>query len=183
MEKQKNSPKLPLPHGWPGRVKSAMLHVTALAQYAVAYTRGWAVNSRVARVRLHAENKRLREDAALLAEEIRIKDARMIRISPQKRPHYVPVERMAILELRVARAWSLQQTANAFLVTAATLALWMKLLDEEGPDALVQIREPVNKFPEFVRYVVQRFKTLCPTIGKVKIAEMLCRVSLSVFRY
>ena len=49
MEKQKNSAKLPLPHGWPERVKSAMLHVTSLAQYAVAYTRGWAVNSRIAR--------------------------------------------------------------------------------------------------------------------------------------
>ena len=38
----------------------------------------------------------------------RIKDARMKRIDPQKRPHYVPSERMAVLELRAARAWSAQ---------------------------------------------------------------------------
>ena len=54
----------------------------------------------------------------------------------------------------------------------------MKRIDEEGPDALVQIREPVNKFPHFVRYAVQRLKTLCPTLGKVKIAQILCRAGL-----
>ena len=54
-----------------------------------------------------------------------------------------------MLELRAARGWSLQQTADTFLVTAATIASWMKRVDEEGPDALVQLREPVNKFPEF----------------------------------
>ena len=85
---------------------------------------------------------------------------------------------MAILELRAARGWSLQQTADAFLVTAATIASWMKRLDEERPDALVQLREPVNKFPDFVRYAVLRLKTLCPEMGKAKIAQMLCRAGL-----
>ena len=54
----------------------------------------------------------------------------------------------------------------------------MKRVDEEGPDALVQIREPVNKFPDFVRYAVQRLKALCPTLGKAKIADTLCRAGL-----
>ena len=38
--------------------------------------------------------------------------------------------------------------------------------------------EPVNKFPEFVRYIVQRLKTLCPTVGKVKTAQTLTRAGL-----
>ena len=54
----------------------------------------------------------------------------------------------------------------------------MKRVDEQGPHALVQLREPVNKFPEFVRYVVQRLKALCPMMGKVKIAQTLARASL-----
>ena len=54
----------------------------------------------------------------------------------------------------------------------------MKRLVEQGPDALVQLREPVNKFPDFVRYAVQRLKTLCPSMGKVKIAQTLCRAGL-----
>ena len=70
---------------------------------------------------------------------------------------------MAILELRAARGWSLKQTADTFLVTSATVASWMKRIDEQGPDALLQLREPVNKFPDFVRYIVQRLKTLNPT--------------------
>ncbi|MCH8880216.1 MAG: DDE-type integrase/transposase/recombinase [Planctomycetes bacterium] len=178
MTKHGNPPGIPLPAGWSQHARSATLHVISLAQFALAYTRGWAVNSRVARVRLKAENDRLRQQVAWLTEEIRIKDARMKRTAPQRRPHYVPAERMSILELRAARAWSLQQTADAFLVTPATIAYWMKRLDDEGPDVLVQIREPVNKFPHFVRYTVQRLKALCPGLGKVKIAQILCRAGL-----
>ncbi|MCP4246450.1 MAG: DDE-type integrase/transposase/recombinase [bacterium] len=178
MAKHANSRSILLPRGWPRHVKSAILHVIALAQYAVAYTRGWAIDGRITRVRLTAGNDQFRQEVALLTEEIRIKDARMKRIDPPKRPHYVPTERMAALELRAARAWSARQTAKAFLVTAATIASWMKRVDEEGTDALVQIREPVNKFPEFVRYAVQRLKVLCPSLGKAKIAETLCRAGL-----
>ena len=99
----------------------------------------------------------MEEELALRSEEIRIKDARMERIAPHRRPHYPPTERMAILELRAARGWSLEQTARTFQVTATTIASWMKRADEDGPDALVQSREPVNKFPAFVRYADQPF--------------------------
>jgi len=54
----------------------------------------------------------------------------------------------------------------------------MSRVAEEGPEALVQLREPVNRFPDFVRYVVQRLKGLCPALGKVKIAETLARAGL-----
>ena len=149
MSKLKNPLQIPLPSGWSRRVRSAMLHIISLAQYAMAYTRGWAVNSPLARVRLKAENERLRQLVALLREEIRIKDDRMRRIPPHKRPHYLPTDRMSILEVRAAQGWSCQQTADSFLVTPATIASWMKRLDEQGADALVQIRAPMNKFPEF----------------------------------
>ena len=46
MTKQKNPPRITLPRGWPRRVRSAMLHVIALAQYAMAHTRGWALIER-----------------------------------------------------------------------------------------------------------------------------------------
>jgi putative transposase len=85
---------------------------------------------------------------------------------------------MAILELRAAQGWSLSQTAAAFLVTASTVSSWVKRIDEDGPDALVQIRQPVNRFPDLVRYLVQRLKALCPTMGKRKMADTLCRAGL-----
>ena len=69
---------------------------------------------------------------------------RIAQIAPQRRPQYGPYERMAILELRAARSWSLKQTADAFFLTSATVTSWMKRINEKGPDALLQLREPVN---------------------------------------
>ncbi len=99
-----------------------------------------------------------------------LKDARMRSISAQQRPHYSPVERMAILQLRAACGWSRKQTADTFLVTSATIASWNRRVDEQGPDALLQLPGPVNRFPDFVRYAIQQLKVLCPSMGKVKIA-------------
>jgi hypothetical protein len=42
---------VPLPKGWPAFVKSAVLHTISLAQYALVYTRSWAVDSPNGRVR------------------------------------------------------------------------------------------------------------------------------------
>ena len=164
--------------GWKKQVRSAVLHVVALAQYAATSTRGWGRGLHNTRVRLKAEWDRANQELLLLREEIRIKDARLARIAPHRRPHYPPTERMAILQLKATRAWSLEQTARVFQLTAATVASWLKRVDEQGPDALVQLREPVNKFPDFVRYVVQRLKTLCPSMGKKKLAETLARAGL-----
>ncbi len=40
------------------------------------------------------------------------------------------------------------------------------------------MHEPVNKFPDFVRFIVQRLKTLCLAMGKAKIAQTLAKASL-----
>ena len=80
---------IPLPSGWAKNVKSAVLHVISLAHYTIVATRGWAANSINARVRLAAENERLKQETELLREEIRIKDARMARIGPHRRPYYL----------------------------------------------------------------------------------------------
>ena len=131
-----NAPQISLPKHWTKHVRSAVLHVISLAQYAAVYSRSWAVDSMNGRVRLRAELDRAHQEIALIREVMRIKDARMARIAPLRRPHYPPTERMAILELRAARGWSLEQTADAFLVTAATIASWIQRVDEEGSDAV-----------------------------------------------
>jgi hypothetical protein len=96
-------PKIPLTKGWRRHVRSAMLHVISLAQYATAYTHGWAANSVNTCIRLKAELERANQEITLLHEETRIKDARTVRINPYRRPHYPPTERLAILELKAAR--------------------------------------------------------------------------------
>lgn len=81
---------IPLPLGWPLCVRSAVIHVISLAHYAITCARGWAANSINARVRLAAENDRINQENRLLREEIRIKDARMAKIDPHRRPYYPP---------------------------------------------------------------------------------------------
>jgi hypothetical protein len=108
-----NPPRVSLPKSWPTHVASAVLRVISLAQFATAYTRGWAANSINARICLKAKLDQAKEDKVKLREEIRIKDARMGQISPHRRPHYPPTERMAILELRAARGWPLRSKLSS----------------------------------------------------------------------
>jgi len=178
MPADRSAPPPRLPKGWPDHVCSAMLHVLSLARLACASARGWAAEQTNTRLRLKAELGRCHEENARLREELRIKDARMVRVPAHRRPYYLAPERMSILELRAARGWSLAQTARVFLLTPATVASWVRRVNEGGPNALVRLNEPVNKFPEFVRYIVQRLRALCPMLGKVKIAEILARAGL-----
>lgn len=97
---------------------------------------------------------------------------------PRHRPHYTPTERLEILELRAARGWNIERTAEALVTTPETIAGWNRRVEEEGPKALLRLREPVNKFPDFVVLMVQRLKLLCPLTGKVRIAQVLARAGL-----
>ena len=90
MPAESSTPAIPLPRGWSSHVKSAMLHVISLAQFAMAYTRGWAANSPNARVRLKAEHDRAQQEVALLNEELRILRARVAQLPPHRRPYYPP---------------------------------------------------------------------------------------------
>ena len=77
MLNSQNPPQIPLPKGWKKHVRSGILHVLSLAQYAVVYTRSWAEDGVNQRVRLKAEIDRLTQEIVRLREEIRIKDARL----------------------------------------------------------------------------------------------------------
>lgn len=53
-------------------------------------------------------------------------------------------------------------------------------VDQTSPTAvtaLIQLTEPVNRFPDYVRYLVRQLKALCPTMGKVRIAQTLARAA------
>jgi len=169
---------LPLPLGWPRRSRSAVVQVISLARTSLAVTQSWASESMNHQLRRRAEGDRLQQEIQLLREEIRIKDTRMEQLEAHRRPHYPPTERLAILELRASRGWSLAQTGRVFFVTPLTIASWTERLDEEGPDALLRLPEPVNRFPDFVGYLVRRLKILCPTMGKAKIGQILARAGL-----
>ncbi len=169
---------VPLPRGWTKIVRSATLHAISVAVTALTTAWGRASTSPSARQRRGAKADRLRTEIALLKEEFEIKDARWGRVPARRRPHYGPVQRMRILQLRAARGWSVAQAAERFLVTEDTIASWIRRVDEGGDRALVRIDEPVNKFPGFVAHLVRTLKVTCPALGKVRIAQVLARAGL-----
>lgn len=171
---------IPLPRAWPRHAKFALLHAVAMARAALLDARAGFANGPLARRRRAAEINRLRAENALLREELRIKDVRIASIPAHQRPHYEPVDRLAILTLRAAAGWNAAETARRFLLAPATIASWTRRVDEGGPAALVQTREPVNRFPEFVQELVVRLRLTLPSMGKVRIAQVLARAGLQI---
>jgi hypothetical protein len=117
---ESREPKVALPKAWPKIAKSAILHVLALAHLVITHVRGWCLNSPRERVRLRAENERLRSEVALLREELRIKDARLARVPPPNRPHYPPLERLAILVRTVRPRPSTNVVAGVPILPSST---------------------------------------------------------------
>ena len=173
-----NLPSVPLPPGWPKHARSALLHAISLGATALTVVHGWAAGQRSSRLRLRAELQRLERELALLREELRLKDARLARLPARERPHFPAAERLALLELRAARGWSARETAARFHISAGTLFNWMRRIDDQGVDALLQPAVPANKYPDHVAHVVQRLRTLCPSFGYGKIAQVLAREGL-----
>lgn len=170
--------KIPIPKGWNKRVQSAILQAISLGRHCFVSIVARMANSPNAVDRIVAENEHLKHEVESLRVELRLKDARMARLPSQRRPHYSSTERLSILQLRASRGWNMAETADRFLLSPTTISSWMGRLDEGGESALVQAREPVNRFPDFVRYLVQWLKVMCPRLGKVKIAQILCRAGL-----
>jgi len=165
-----------VPENWPKQAKSILIHIISMAHIALLYAMSHCAKNRSSATAIQLQQTR--DEINLLREELRIKDTRMKHIPPNHRPHYTPTERLAILELKAIRGWSTGQTAEVFLVNPETVAYWIKMLDDTGPKALVRMLQPVNKLPDFIRYIVSRLKILCPAMGKVKIAQALTKAGL-----
>ena len=167
------SSDLPLPKNWKQSIKSAVIHTVSLAFKTITLALGHLSDSNHPPVRMAAQLKRLKMENAQLKEIMAIKDARMARLDPKRRPYYSPTERMQIMELKSITGMSNKQASEIFLISDITIASWKQRMDEQGPHALLQINHPVNKFPDFVRYIVKRLKAICPELGKKKIAQLL----------
>ena len=168
------------PRGWKKRVKRALLNVISLGRVCTSALEAEDTTSSDLMVRESAELDALHRELRLLRAEIALKDARMTHVPARRRPHYSATERMRILELKTARGWSTAEAARCFHVSEATIASWLRSTDRIDVAPKVQLREPVNKFPDLVRVAVQRLKTLCPRLGKDKIAEMFCRAGVEI---
>ncbi|HKY41322.1 MAG TPA: DDE-type integrase/transposase/recombinase [Polyangiaceae bacterium] len=169
---------IPLPRDWKRRIKSALLCAIGLERLALAEVRAGFEHSSDPRAKMAAELDALRELIAVQAEELRLCRARVACLPPQQRPHYPPVERLAILMLRSHAGWNAAETARRFLVTSATIASWMRRLDQGGEQALVKTPAPVNRFDDAVTLLVQKLHRAAPSLGRRKLADVLARAGL-----
>lgn len=171
---------LQVPRQWPAQIRSAFIHTVSLASAVFTSTCALAANRKSTEPRHKSELAQAYHEIALLQEELNIKHERFQKIPSLKRPQYSPIQRMRILNLRAARKWTVGQTAKAFHLSILTVISWIRRVDEEGEQALLQLKEPVSKFPEFVRSIVRQLKAFFPGLGKVKIAQYLSRAGLHI---
>ena len=165
---------VPLPKDWTQTACHAVLNVIGILRVAMLAGREFLIREGdVADAHIH----RLETEVAMLREELRLVSARMDRVDPRRRPQYLPVERLAILELRAMRGWNQAETARRFAVTDDTIRSWLRRADD---DSLLQTSTPVNRFPDFLRYAVQRIKLFCPSLGNVEIADTLARAGIHI---
>ncbi len=83
----KNAPRIPLPKDWPIHVRVGIIHVISLAQVVLTAARARAKTRGIsARLRVTLEERDT--EISLLKEELALKDLRMGRVKPRRRPHY-----------------------------------------------------------------------------------------------
>ena len=85
---------------------------------------------------------------------------------------------MRILQLKAARGWSTRQAAASFVLNEQTISSWLRRVDEEGERSLLRLAEPVNKYTDFIRYIICQIKLFFPSMGKERIARVLARAGL-----
>ena len=136
------TPEIPLPKGWTKLTLQTILHVIAFARIVILNAANWPNDRMCDGLRLRVENDRLQAEINLLKQELAIKDARIVRLNPKKRSHYLPSERLEILMIRAVRGWSNTQVARRFHITVQTIVNWIRSVD--NGDGTVQMPEHIN---------------------------------------
>ena len=88
------------PRGWKKRVKRILLNVISIGRVCTVAIEAEDAVSSDSTTRCSVEVDGLRREVQLFREELGLKDARMARIPARRRPHYSPMDRMRILELK-----------------------------------------------------------------------------------
>jgi len=172
--------QIPLPPGWTKLAKTGLVHAVALVRLVLLDVLAGFEHGRAPKARLLSQVERLKQRLAQVEMELAIKDRRMAQLLPAKRPHYSPLDRLQILLLQAAAGWTLAETARRFLVSAQTVANWHKRRDEQGEASLIQLIQPVNRFPDQVRELVRTLKQSFPSMGRQRIADTLARQGLQL---
>ena len=88
-------------------------------------------------LRLLVQRDQEATEVDLLRRELHILRSQRENMPPHQRPNYRPEQRLAILQLRGLRGWSLKTTADRFVLHRNTIRSWVKALEGKGRPSLL----------------------------------------------
>jgi len=120
----------------------------------------------------------------LLRRELTILRSSRQSLPPHRRPDYCSSERLAILQLKRLRGWSVGKTARRFIVHPNTIRSWIKAIEGRGNDNLFVDAIVWNRIDDAVRWTARELRRLCPQpeFGTRTIARHLLRAGIAASR-
>jgi transposase-like protein len=101
----------------------------------------------------------------LLRRELAIFRAQRESLPPHRRPDYRPEQRLAILQLRRLRGWSVKKTAKHFVLHRNTIRAWIRSAEGKGRLSLLNGAVVWNRIDDAVRWAIHELRRLCPGGG------------------
>jgi hypothetical protein len=135
-------------------------------------------------LRLLVQRDQAITETELLRREVAILRAQRDSMTPHRRPDYAPVQRLAILQLRRLRGWSVVQTAEHFVLHPNTVHSWIAAVERGNKSSLFDTALSWNRIDDAVRWAVQEIRRFCPEpeFGTRTIARHLIRAGIAISR-
>jgi len=120
----------------------------------------------------------------LLRRELGILRAQRESLPPHRRPEYRPEQRLAILQLRRLRGWSIKKTAKQFVLHRNTIRAWIRSAEGKGRPNLLNGAVIWNRIDDAVRWAIHELRRFCPEpeFGTRSIARQMLRASVQISR-
>jgi len=135
-------------------------------------------------IRLLVQRDQAVSEVDLLHREVEVFRAQREGLPPHRRPDYRPEQRLAILQLRRLRGWSIQKTAKHFVLHRNTIRAWIRSAEGRRRSSLLAGALVWNRIDEVVCWAVHELRRLCPEpeFGSRSIARQVLRASIQISR-
>ena len=135
-------------------------------------------------LRLLVQRDQSGSEGDLLRREVEIFRAQRESLPAHRRPDYRPEQRLAILQLRRLRGWSIRKTAKHFVLHRNTICAWIRAAEGKGHPGLLNGAVVWNRIDDAVRWAVHELRRLCPEpeFGTRSIARQVFRASIQISR-
>jgi transposase InsO family protein len=169
---------------WPRPVRQAIDAIAVALGAVLMLVRARAAESLSPLVRAFADRDVIFQDRELLRREADILRSRDADTPPQRRSHYPPESRLAILQLMRLRHWTVEQTAKRFALHTNTIRHWLKEFNQSPTAPLFTGAAPFNKLSQAAQWLVHEVRALCPEpeFGTRQIAARIVRAGIKLSR-